>query len=106
MATTIVAQPAPSEIASPRALLARLKASLRCAQEDAARLARLAAGQLVVPASVELLTFDLAQAQEALRLYEAAEQAALDRWCVAHEPRADETSPMVDGDDDLDRLHW
>ena len=106
MATTIVAQPAPSEIASPQALLARLKASLSCAQEDAARLARLAAGNLVVPASVELLAFDLAQAQEALRLYEAAEQAALDRWCVAHEARADETFPIVDGDDDLDRLHW
>ena len=106
MVTAIVAQPAPSEIASPQALLARLKASLNCAQEDAARLARLAAGHLVVPASVELLTFDLAQAHEALRLYEAAEQAALDRWCTTHEPRADEAFPMVDGDDNLDRLHW
>ncbi len=62
MATTIVAQPAPAAIASPQALLARLKACLRCAQEDAARLARLAAGNLIVPASVELLTFDLEQA--------------------------------------------
>ena len=106
MAIIIVAQPAPSEIASPQALLARLKASLSCAREDAARLARLAAGNLVVPASVELLTFDLAQAQEALRLYEAAEQAALDRWCAAHEPSIDEAIPMIDGDDDLDRLHW
>ncbi len=106
MATAIVAQPTTPEIASPQALLARLKVSLTCAQEDAARLARLAAGNLIVPASVELLTFDLAQAQEALRLYEAAEQAVLDQWGTTHEPRADETLPMVDGDDDLDRLHW
>ena len=106
MATTIVAQPAQSEITSPQALLARLKTSLRCAQEDAARLARLAAGNLIVPASVELLTFDLEQAQVALQQYEAAEQAALERWCAVHEPSADEAFPLIDGDDDLDRLHW
>ncbi len=63
-------------------------------------------GNLVVPASVELLVFDLGQAQEALQQYEAAEQATLDCWCAAHEPSADEAFPMIDGDDDLDQLHW
>ncbi len=31
---------------------------------------------------------------------------ALDRWADAHAPTAEELFPLVDGDDDVDRMHW
>ena len=106
MANAIVPQPVLTEVSSSHALLARLKAFLSQAQEGAARITRQVSVNLVGPASVALLTFDLEQAQEALRRFEDLQQAELDRWAELHTPTEDDRFPVIDGDDDIDRMHW
>jgi hypothetical protein len=106
MANAIVPQPVLTEVSSSHALLARLKAFLTQAQEDATRITRQASANLVGPASVALLTFDLEQAQEALRCFEERQQAELDHWADAHAPQEDKLFPLIDGDDDVDRMQW
>ena len=47
-----------------------------------------------------------AQAQGGLGGCAEREPAELDQWADAHAPTEDELFPVVDGDDDGDRMHW
>ncbi len=56
-----------------------------------------------IPQGVRYRLDDVVAAEVWVRA-EAAQ--ALDHWADAHAPTEEELFPLVDGDDDVDRMHW
>ena len=50
--------------------------------------------------------YRLADVVAAVGWVRAEAAQALDRWADVHAPTEDELFPLVDGDDDVDRMHW
>ncbi len=50
--------------------------------------------------------YRLADVVAAVAWVRAEAAQALDLWADVHAPTADELFPLVDGDDDVDRMHW
>ena len=59
-----------------------------------------------VVAAVAWVRAEAARAPEGRGGWAAWEPAELDHWADAHAPTEEELFPLVDGDDDVDRMQW
>ena len=59
-----------------------------------------------VVAAVAWVRAEAARAPEGRGGWEAWEPVELDHWADAHAPTEEELFPLVDGDDDVDRMQW